>query len=738
MIVPSARLSVVVWGALATMTASCSLDPFDYHPLDASADRVDAPPGDLVTDVLDATIDVVAQADVVSEPGPDVTTDGAVDVGSDRAVDDTPDVAVDAVFDASEVAPDAVVDHSELPSDVAIDASLDHPDVAIDTSLDHSDVAIDVALDHSDVAIDAPLDVRGDIADAQDAVDAAAADAGPCGDVGVAATVDAGVSSECPPLPACASVVTVTPTGGAGTDASPFTGWETIPPGACRVEFPPGVYHVRRPVTVRSNLTIRCMSSTSPVIIRRDPAAMTADGGVWNNAIFQETLGDALSNVVIEGCTFDHEGQYVDYPDIMLSGNTGLGIGDRVNLYVQNNHFINLDVPGSAPVQLLTGTGPGRSACFVVRGNEFLSPRFGTRPNPTTYLPFAVVVEGGEHVLVQGNRTQNHYGFYVLNSFYPNASPLRDVQVVDNVLEHVKSEAVRVVARGDSFGRAGGACVVPSDPTIHGAFADLRVERNTISAEEPATIGRAGWVRLGAVPHYLGCAAGCSLIRPMYDISVADNTLRGVRYGITISHSDDPREACVAGYEAGAVVPYIARRVRVVNNTIDGLGASSGAPLIGADSTLLFAIRVRDLEVRGNRFLNYPQGAYLSGENLVVAGNTFERLNQGVGHFAAPSDGSLNIVGARDLRSDGTFTESRGVTVSCNTFTAPASTGVVSLSSVLVDRGVSDVTLSNNTVQGSRYDCAVRVETGDAGVTDAGILESETTRVPATIAARCP
>ncbi len=683
----------------ALFTMSCSLAPFEYRPLDAGRDRSDTLTVDVPTDLADATIGDTAPADVVSESTADVAPDTALDTPPDTALDTAPDAASDAA------------------SDVARDATDATP-------------------------MDALEDVRADVSDAPDAADVTSVDAGPCGDAGAAVSVDAGVSPECPALPGCTSVVTAVPTGGAGTDGSPWTGWETIPAGACRVEFPPGVYHVRRPVTVRSNLTIRCLSSTSPVIFRRDPAMMTADGGVWSGAIFQETLGNELSNVVIDGCTFDHEGQYVDASDISFSGDRSRGIDDRFNLFVQNNHFINLDVSDSAVVSISSGTGPSGSGCFVVRNNEFISPRFGTRPNPTVGLPNAIYLTAGEHILVQGNRTQNHYGVRIVEGFYPSSTPVRDIQVVDNVFDQIKNEAVRISPMGNAIGRVDGGCGALADDTINGAYTGVRVDRNTVTVND-AVYGasiNAGMITVSPRMHYYGCGGGsyCTRFHPMRAVSISDNALRGARFGIVMQLDGGGSVSCASGQEAGALVPYLARDVRVNNNTLDGSGVSGTVSTRNGEQ--LFLQGIRDLSLRGNRVLNSARGVVLSGENLQITGNTFQRLNQSSVVFDdAMTAGNLDVLGARFVHLYGPqFGESRDVTVACNAFTAPVTTGLPTLSAIFVDQGVSNATLANNTVTGTTYACAVAVGRGDAGVTDAGLLESDTTRVPSTIAARCP
>ncbi|MFO0608217.1 MAG: right-handed parallel beta-helix repeat-containing protein [Polyangiales bacterium] len=702
-------------GAVALVAgASCSLAPFNYRPLDAGADRgetsppdVDVPPGD--ADVPPSDVDVPPSD--VDVPPSDV---------------DVPPGDVDVPPGDADVPPG---DADVPPSDVDVPPG-DADVLSIDVDVPPGDADVP-----SSDATDAPPTDRADAPD----------DAVVCGDVAPDDRPEAGVSAECPPIPSCGSVTEARPTGGMGTDASPFTGWETIPAAACRVEFPPGVYQVRQPVTLRSNLTIRCMSSTSPVIFRRDPAMEGADGGIWSRPIFSEPLGNDLSNVVIEGCTFDHEGRYVDAGDIVVEGNEGRGIGDRINLYVQDNRFINLDVPGVETVWLQSGTGPNNSACLVVRRNEFLSPRFGTRPNPSAYAPFAVYVTAGEHVLVQGNRTQNHYGVLIGPGFYPSVRPVRDIQVVDNTFDQIKGIAVRVTAQSDAFDRVDGGCgaAVP-ETSLHGPLTGVHVDGNVITVNDNVYgTGESGAIEVSPRVSFLGCRPDlCGRFRPMRDVSVVGNTSRGARFGIVLELEHNGPSDCTTGQEGGALVPYVFQGVRVAHNTVDGSALSGFVSPNGGDP--IFLQGVRDLTMTGNQVLDSARGARVSGENLRVTGNTFERLNRsGTVFDDATWDGHLSIIGARFANYYGAqYGASRDVTVACNAFTAPAATGLTRLSAVFVDRGVTGVALTNNAVTGATYHCAVDdfARRTDGGAPDAAsaIVEEGTTRTPPTLSPRCP
>lgn len=538
---------------------------------------------------------------------------------------------------------------------------------------------------------------------------------------------------ECPAMPACegSGVVRVSPTGGSGADASPYTGWETLPIGACRVEFPPGVYEVRRAVMLRSNLTIRCLSTAASAVTFRRASAPSPDGGSEELTVFTETGRGELRNVVVEGCTFDHQSATGLGSDLYVEANPGApGIGVRTNLVVQNNRFINLRVPTAPVIDLRAGTEPGQSGCFTLRGNTFLGTQGGAIPAGDHA---AVFVATGDHLLIDDNRSEDYFGFVVRGAAYESATPIRDLRVVDNVFERVGRIAIDLRSRPDVRDAPDGGCQLLATDAIRGGWDGVFIERNQIRASLAGGVYFTGSIRLGGA-YTGGCGSSCYLYRPIRNVRIADNVLRGTTYGVDITPVDDVTLGCYSPRASGVPVTYAAQHVEIVNNRWNGTDPEGGITTPGRSP--LVALRIDDLSVQGNQFFDAAYGVYVSGTRLRVTGNTLERLNQDRApafQNAGPEDACINVLGALAGHSDGLTAASSDVTIADNTCVGPLATIAAPLAGVRVDRAVSDVTVRANTISGERYRCGVFVNSGVTGLTETG-----TTRVPGTMPARCP
>ena len=146
------------------------------------------------------------------------------------------------------------------------------------------------------------------------------------------------------------------------------------------------------------------MSSTSPVIFQRDPA-MEAPTAASGAALSSQSLGNDLSGMVIEGCTFDHEGLPSTPATSWWRERGARGISDRLQPLGQPLHQPRRAGRDSLNLQW------ARAPAWPASSSGATSFRLAALwdENPTTYAPFAVHVTAGEHVLVQG-RTRNHYG----------------------------------------------------------------------------------------------------------------------------------------------------------------------------------------------------------------------------------------------------------------------------------------------------------------------------------------
>ncbi len=715
----SRRFHLAVCAALAASGASCALDPFNYRPLDAGADRPEVALTDTTVDVTD----VVSDADVPSSDADVLSSDA-----------DVP--ASDADVPSSDV--DVPPSDADVPS--------------IDVDVLSSDV---VATDVRDATGgDGMLDASsGDVGDG-----AVAGDGGSVGDGGDAWAVPFG---GCPTMPACSSVATVTPASGDGTAASPYRGWEALPAGACRVEFRPGIYELNTTVILRSNLTIRCLSTeTAPVTFRRSGASR-GDAGARGFSMFglydqgdtpervRAGMAAPLRDVVIEGCTFDRENLVAPWSDIRLEVGGPASVPERVNITVRNNRFIGLSNADSDPmIVMASSTAPGSSACFTVEGNQFrASPAvpFVSGRDP----PNAIVLFGSSHLLVQRNAIDGLGGVVIREGQFASNQRVTDVRVLDNTMVNMTGYGVLIPSWASSTALTsadGGARVsnaAECDRTLidtEPAFEDIHIERNAISVASGLPRNMAGAITVGWV-FGIGSPIGTNLcygFRPVSGVHIIGNRQQNVQWGMNFGalFDEEALGGRVSGRVAGASVPYTIADLEVRDNMLDGFDPMTES---FTNHGLLNVNRVQGATIVGNTFRRIGGGVVVSGSDLTLTGNTFDALSQRMASIPWQA-GSLNLVGLGHARADGSYGVSERIALTDNRFLAPPSSAATPLPALLLDRGVSGVTLANTAFTGARFDCAIRIDSGDAGVPDAGTItrESDTTRVPSSMPARCP
>ncbi|MFO0608215.1 MAG: hypothetical protein U0324_33930 [Polyangiales bacterium] len=695
------RAGALRWlGALFVLGfTGCSLAPFTYRPLDAGADRGETSPPDTT---------VAPDADV-----------GAPDV---PVSPDAPGMDADVTApDADVTTPDADVTAPDADAVVAMDAP-DAPDVA-------------------DAAADVPRDQ----------------DAGPVdGDAPWAVPSDA-----CPTMPPCSTVATVSPPTGDGTAASPYRGWEALPAGACRVEFRPGVYEVNTTVILRSNLTIRCLSSGGSTVTFRRSRAPRGDAGaadfpmlgLYDPADTPERvragMAAPLRDVVIEGCTFDRENLVAPWADMRLEVGGPASVGERVNITVRNNRFVGLsDAASDAVIVLASSTVPGSSACFTVEGNQFqASPAvpFVSGRDP----PNAIFLLGGNHLLVQHNTIDGLGGVVIKEGQFQTNQRVTDVRVLDNTMANMTGYGVLIPSWASPIGLTsadGGARVSNATECdralidLEPAFEDVHIERNNISVLSGTPRNMAGAITVGwmfGVMYPVGTNL-CYGFRPVSGVHVIGNRQQNVQWGMNFGalFSEEALGGRISGRVAGAPVPYTIADLEVRDNVLDGFDPVAET---FTQHGLLNVTRVQGAIITGNTFRRIGGGVTVSGSDITFTANTFEALSQ----RAQPLPwltGSLNLVGLGHARADGSYGLSERIALADNHFVAPATSSATQLPALHLDRGVSGVTLTNTTFNGARYDCSIRVDSGDAGVPDAGavISESGSTRTPSSMPARCP